>query len=661
MFEEPGKYGRYIVRCVLGEGSMGRVYLADDPVLQRKVALKVIKLEQPHLTQTDQSQYLKRFFFEARASAKLDHPSIVTVYDAGEEKGLPWIAFQYIDGKSLDDFIKSQMPITIEEALSYTLDIASALQHAHKLNIIHRDIKPSNILVDSKSGIAKISDFGIAKVPWVALTRHGNVLGSPGYMSPEQISGFELDSRSDIFSLGIVLYQMICGKHPFIRNDIPGTIYATLNGDFVPLCKLVPGLPNQWDLFVSKCLAVNREERVSSASECISFLHQFHDLCNQSVRHRHFKKNQMMFSEEKKSSPSIITKNSIQHWYRSFRTALLSGYHALSNFAQKARMNRTACSVRKLLSRSSISLNQKGSSVHSVMNWIFEKGKLFVRMIYQKWYPRIEHIADRTKKIRKYTVPARPWTIGILLCMVMSAMYFSTTVVLKKRRIYPSEAPYSSRSTGVTIDKAALEQVYRGKTLLTQNNIQDSVPVVEKIIQNLDNSPETSHYAYLFRAVISLTRQKYEHADSLLKELMSVPGADKVVRNELPFLLTCIKPELKRAKAPQTLIDMIAGTLLAATHDSVYQWKTDKQYWLRWNAVQILETADLTIDTVPVYILDLQYGASIRTRVRAARKLGESDDPRAITALQEASKQGFGDPFVAIRARRILEQKGKYE
>ncbi len=250
---------------------MGKVYLARDPVLSRNVALKVIEIDPAVQTQT-REEYLARFSAEAKASARLDHPSIVQIYDAGEENGEPWIAFQVVDGESLESILAKRKRLTVRRAVLFTVDIASALQHAHGWNIIHRDVKPANILVESKTGIAKLADFGIAQAAWAAPAAEGTMMGSPGYMSPEQIDGKEVDQRSDLFSLGIVLYQMISGVHPFMRDSITATIDATCRGDYAPLRDLVPDVPRQLDAAVRRCLFANVKMRMRSAAELADIL-----------------------------------------------------------------------------------------------------------------------------------------------------------------------------------------------------------------------------------------------------------------------------------------------------------------------------------------------------------------------------------------------------
>jgi serine/threonine protein kinase len=271
MPEFPEKISRYLIVKPLGSGAMGRVYLADDPILGRRVALKVVAID-PRMQTGARGEYLARFAAEAKASARLNHPSIVQIFDAGEENGEPWIAFQLVEGETLEKILSQRGKLTMRRAVLFTIDIASALQHAHGWNIIHRDVKPANILVEPKSGIAMLADFGIAQARWAMPAEEGAALGSPGYMSPEQIDGKEVDQRSDLFSLGIVLYQMLSGEHPFLRPTLTATVDATCRGDYKPLADLVPGIPRPLDAAVRRCLFPNLKMRMRSAAELVDIL-----------------------------------------------------------------------------------------------------------------------------------------------------------------------------------------------------------------------------------------------------------------------------------------------------------------------------------------------------------------------------------------------------
>ena len=221
----------------IGAGGMGEVYLAEDTQLDRKVALKFLPI---HLCQDEDCRV--RFKREAQAAAKLDHPNIIPVYEVGEFQGRPYFAMAHIEGQSLKEF-SSGKELSVEQILELAIQICEGLQAAHDKGIIHRDIKPSNILIDSH-GRARIVDFGLASVAGKdQLTKTGSTLGTIGYMSPEQVRGQEIDQRSDIFSLGVVLYELITRRNPFTRDSEAATLKAVCDDYPEPLARFKSGLP----------------------------------------------------------------------------------------------------------------------------------------------------------------------------------------------------------------------------------------------------------------------------------------------------------------------------------------------------------------------------------------------------------------------------------
>jgi serine/threonine-protein kinase len=258
--------GHYRIVQRLGAGGMGDVYLADDTSLGRQVALKFLAT---HLSEHDHCR--QRFVREAQAAAKLDHPNIVTVHDVGENDGRPYFAMARVDGRTLKDLI-SQSRFEIEDAIGIALQVAEGLRAAHEAGITHRDIKPSNILVDSH-GRARIVDFGLASVRGTEhLTRTGSTLGTIGYMSPEQVRGDEVDGRSDLFSLGVVLYELLAGEPPFRADNEAATLYAIVNTDPTPLSEIRPDIPQSLQDVVNKALEKTPDQRYRTATDIIEDL-----------------------------------------------------------------------------------------------------------------------------------------------------------------------------------------------------------------------------------------------------------------------------------------------------------------------------------------------------------------------------------------------------
>jgi len=210
----PRSLGRYRITEVLGHGAMGIVYRAFDPVIERTVALKTIRLR---LETHEADQFKERFYREAKAAGGLNHSNIVTIYDAAEDNGVSYIAMELLEGLSLQQIIDAGSRLSIVRAVRIAIEVADALAYAHGNGVIHRDIKPANIVL-TKSGLIKITDFGIAQLPATSFTQPGLLVGSPRYMSPEQISCRSIDGRSDIFSLGAVLYELL-HRHPAFHGE----------------------------------------------------------------------------------------------------------------------------------------------------------------------------------------------------------------------------------------------------------------------------------------------------------------------------------------------------------------------------------------------------------------------------------------------------------
>jgi TolB-like protein len=247
----------------LGEGGMGVVYKAEDTKLKRVVALKFLP---PELTRDHEAK--ARFIQEAQAASALDHPNICTIYEVGEtDDGQTFIAMAYYEGEDLRSRI-GRGPLKLEDALDIAVQIAQGLAKAHGQGIVHRDIKPANILI-TKDGLVKIVDFGLAKLAGVKLTRTGSTLGTAQYMSPEQARGEDVDARSDIFSLGAVLYEMVTGKHAFPGEYEQATLYAIMNRDPEPVTSLRSGIPMELERIVKKALAKKPSERYQHVDDLI--------------------------------------------------------------------------------------------------------------------------------------------------------------------------------------------------------------------------------------------------------------------------------------------------------------------------------------------------------------------------------------------------------
>jgi beta-lactam-binding protein with PASTA domain/predicted Ser/Thr protein kinase len=261
--------GRYQIVRHLARGGMAEVYLARDLLLDRQVALKVLFPE----FSTDPS-FVERFRREARAAANLNHPNIVSVYDWGEEGGTYFIVMEYIEGPTLRDVIRGEGPLFPNRAAEIGAEIAAALEFAHRRGVIHRDVKPGNVLI---SGIVKVTDFGIARAgdPQESLTQTGAVMGTASYFSPEQAQGLPIDNRSDVYSLGVVLYEMVAGRPPFVGDSPVSIAYQHVRENPLPPSRHNPDVPPALEAVVMKAMAKDRTNRYASANDLRNDLLRF--------------------------------------------------------------------------------------------------------------------------------------------------------------------------------------------------------------------------------------------------------------------------------------------------------------------------------------------------------------------------------------------------
>jgi predicted Ser/Thr protein kinase len=262
------KIGRYEVETEIGRGAMGVVYLAVDPRLERRVAIKTYSLPDG-LAPGQRREFQERFLREARAAAGLSHPGIVTVFDSDEDEatGNPFIAMEYVAGRTLRDWMDADGRLPAERAFEIAGILAGALHSAHAAGIVHRDIKPGNVLVGDDDREIKITDFGIARLQTSELTRTGMTLGSPAYMSPEQITRGSVDARSDLFSLAVILYEMLCGERPFGGDELAGLAYSIVHEQPMPISKKTAGLPLPMDEFFERALAKEPQGRFADGRE----------------------------------------------------------------------------------------------------------------------------------------------------------------------------------------------------------------------------------------------------------------------------------------------------------------------------------------------------------------------------------------------------------
>ncbi len=258
--------GRYQVEKELGKGAMGVVYLGKDPKIGRVVAIKTMALAQEF--DADELQDVKeRFFREAETAGRLNHPHIVTIFDAGEEHDLAYIAMEFLKGKDLVPYTKPDSLLPLERAVSIHARVAEALAYAHRQNVVHRDIKPANMMYEPESDTIKVTDFGIARITDSSRTKTGMVLGTPSYMSPEQLSGQKIDGRSDLFSLAVSLYQMSCGRLPFVGDSMAQLMFKIANDEAPDIRLFNSQIPEALAAVIARGMSKDITQRYQNGDE----------------------------------------------------------------------------------------------------------------------------------------------------------------------------------------------------------------------------------------------------------------------------------------------------------------------------------------------------------------------------------------------------------
>ncbi|MBD3239676.1 MAG: protein kinase [Chitinivibrionales bacterium] len=628
------RFGRYRVEGLLGEGGMGKVYLAHDPVLGRPVAIKAVSFDLC-LDETSRHEYTVRFTTEARASAKLNHPSVVAVYDAGEEEGTPWIAFELVDGEGLDRVLAREQRLPVDNAVAIATDIASALDHAHSLGIVHRDVKPSNVLIDTRTGTAKLADFGVVRTPWSQVTQEGQAVGSPGYMSPEQIEGSDLDGRSDVFSLSIVLYQMVTGQHPFLRETLQGTCFATVSGTYQPLHVLAPEAPKALQHLIDAGLTPHCEKRLESAHAMAQGLRRI-PAGSAELSH-----------DAPKTSPEDEPVSVRRRFRPVISLAVAAGRRAHRFMSETGLFCTNLCGIGSRSHDTST-----GAVLGRQARRGFARMADWCRMQVIRLAPLFQRLRSRTPALR---LPGRQ--VAAALVFVVAVAVLAIRVQVLQRRV--TEAGLTESLTAAkTLERYPFVDGY--ELLLAQADsaiVDGELDSARAILTRLLTTEGVTFRAHALLALLEWLDGDENRSEELLGRVAGIADSRREYRSHRKQVFGILERILRQGSC-DAAVQLIAEELQAADSRAVKAWLGSPDYWLRWNAVCIREAAGLAVDSVGVYLLDLAHGGSMRTRTRAARKLGELGDKRAVPGLKAARDRGWQDPFVAAAAGAALEQLG---
>ena len=264
MAELPEAIGKYRITRALGRGAMGMVYEGFDPVIERRVAIKTILSD--YLDAIDMEDALARFKREAQAGGRLQHPAIVGVYEYANDKDMAYIVMEYVEGRELKSILHDGPKLAVIDVFEIMKQLLGALDYSHKQGVVHRDIKPANVMIVGGNKV-KVMDFGIARLESSSLTQVGTVVGTPTHMSPEQLMGLQADGRADLWSSGVILYEMLTGVSPFLAETPAVVMHKVLQSDPKPPSQIVPALPAGFDAVLARALAKKADERFQSATE----------------------------------------------------------------------------------------------------------------------------------------------------------------------------------------------------------------------------------------------------------------------------------------------------------------------------------------------------------------------------------------------------------
>jgi hypothetical protein len=472
------------------------------------------------------------------------------------------------------------------------------------MNIIHRDIKPANILIDDQSQVAKLCDFGVVKSPFTTLTQEGTAVGSPGYMSPEQIDNMEVDARSDIFSFGIVLYEMITGTHPFLRDTVQTTFFATINCSFTPIGKLREDAPEKLIRVVEKSLVADRNLRILNAEE----------LC-------------LMIAECIDDEPR--------------RTKLLRA---------TADARRGVAAQAKVIY--AVALRGLRSFWKNTQQFYRRAAAAIVKFYREKLFPFINNMLNRIYTALEKRFTRSQITIG--LTAVTSLVAVAVIIML----FLAVNAKIGDRNTLI---RAAQEKGYTvkngkllmdiGRKYINECNNEGADRIADILLSSKNKGYML--YGHLLRAMSALCAGRYNDAAALFAEVRKFDGGESAIRAEHQLFIHYLGNWMER-ELPESLTDVYARYLRLNDNQQMKAWTADTHYWVRWNAVRIMQRGGAKVDLVPVVILDLDHAASARTRIKAVERLGEMNDRRAIPALL-AVRDNRNHPAAAT-ARTVLRE-----
>ncbi|HXE74719.1 MAG TPA: protein kinase [Candidatus Xenobia bacterium] len=653
------KIGKYEVIEELGRGAMGVVYKARDPFIGRLVALKTIS---PGLL--DNPELLKRFYREAQAAGGLQHPNIVIIYDLGEADGLPYIAMEFLEGESVEKLIARQPKIPVAQKLNIIMQLCRGLDYAHKRGIVHRDIKPGNIIA-LHDGTVKVVDFGIVRLTSTSMTSTGMVIGTVGYMSPEQIHGEHVDARSDLFSVGVVMYELLTYKKPFAGPNVTSVLLKIINEEPPAVHEVVPEVSPALSEIVHRCLRKKPDERFQSLEEVVI---ELEPLARTLQRE--------MVEELVKRSQELMEKKEFTKARESLRNALLvDSSHGLA----KTLMNQVTAELKRLETYPKVQeLLVAGENALKEGNYKEASEKFQEVLRLDSQHGQAQQLLERSRAEMTRALRLKQGIETSQKALSEGDLTLAESELQKVFEVDAENAKAKALLGQVHSERAArerrarlLENLRQGRALLIQQKYEDCLRLLEslkkefageteleQLLQTAREGFEEQKREQLVNAKTDQARdlidqQQYEMAIALLEEVLKAYPKETAAAR----LLATAREGLEEQKRQQ---------LVTAKVDQARKQINRRQYE---EAIQVLEALlkDFPDETAAKKLLqtaregfeEQKREQAVAARMAEARKLREQQQYAESLAVLDDLLKTYPDETAAVTLRRLVEQEKK--
>ena len=491
------KLGKYEIIEELGRGAMGVVYRARDPLIGRLVALKTITTglaEQPEM--------LERFYREAQAAGGLAHPNIVTIYDLGEEHKTPYIAMEFLEGISLEKIIEENHPLPLSQKVGYIVQVCRALDYAHKRGVVHRDIKPANIVV-IKDGTIKVVDFGIARLVDTSRSQTGLLIGTVNYMSPEQVRGERVDGRSDIFSCGVMFYELLCGQRPFTGANFTAVMLAIISQEHKPVTTLAPTVPEEMNEIFARFLKKDVSERYQVMEEALLDLEPVHRKMQREAVGEMVKQSQALIDQKKLEEARDVLRQAlvVDATNREARTLLEKVSNELKRSLVVPKVEEHLKKAKGLFGEGKLAEAQAEVDQALKLDSVYQPA--------QEMMKEIQTEADKAKKARDFLKAAQQQMAEGNLTMAQQQVDKLLDMDAKNAQAQKVKKQITEERDRRTKRQHMLDTMQKARSLWTQGKYEECVPVLEGLQKEFPGEEEIAKLLETVR-VDQVEQEKHE-------------------------------------------------------------------------------------------------------------------------------------------------------